>query len=59
MHKVMVPGGIMFVGYNEHIGSCCSFAPYFEPASFGKLPQKKAFGSEWRHVFEIYKRVKL
>ena len=49
----------MFVGYNEHIGSCCSFAPYFEPASFGKLPQKKAFGSEWRHVFEIYKRAKL
>ena len=59
MHKAMVPGGVMFLGYNEHIGSCCSFAPYFKPTGFRELPQKKAFGGHWRHVFEIYKSAKL
>lgn len=58
MHQALRPGGLLVIGYNLGISSCChQFEEHFVPTMLGKLPQKTELtNSPMHHIYTLYRK---
>lgn len=57
LHRVIRPGGILVIGFNQGHDTCCSqFEPHFSAVKLGDLPaQLQIEDSPMSHVYATFK----
>lgn len=57
MHAALRDGGLLVVGWNKGMGTCCDFEPYFSSKALGSLPAVyEVEGSDTHHVYETLQK---
>ena len=58
MHRALKPGGLVIVGYNIGLATCChQFEPRFQKVGLGTIPHLVDLaGSEMHHVYAFFEK---
>lgn len=57
MYRALQTNGLIIVGWNQGMGTCCDFDPWFHHRRLGELqPKLEVPDSETHHMFEFLRR---